>query len=475
MSCTRSIALALTLTWITSVAAAEPDVPALPDGVYTAIDTNLGKMVLRLYHDKVPFTVANFVGLAEGTTPWTDPKTGEKVTRPFYDGLTFHRVIDGFMIQGGCPLGNGMGDPGYKFDDEFEPSLNHDRAGILSMANSGANTNGSQFFITLAPTTHLNKRHSVFGEVVQGLEVLQAIGKVRTETADRPVEPVVMNSVRVLRVGASAQGFATAEHLATLQAEREAKLAVEREKNRKDVPDATGEVDGTRLPESISTPYATVKVRYVLIQHRGCQGGHNGLYYDANGAMEVGRRIAALARLRDANFTDLVAKYSDDKRRSEATLSGSRMQPFLKPLMNMQAGNVSDPIAAPMGVFVFEILETTEGSANSPAPAGGGDQVSCRHILLQFAGCQRTKSDRTEAEARAKIEEALAALEAGGDFAELAKQYSDCPSAASGGDLGTFGRGAMVADFEKTAFALQPGKYSEIIRTPFGFHIVYRY
>ena len=126
--------------------------------------------------------MANFVALAEGTKEWTDPATRAKASRPFYDGLIFHRVIADFMIQGGCPLGNGMGGPGYQFEDEFAPGLRHDKPGILSMANSGPNTNGSQFFVTLVPTPWLDNRHTVFGEVVEGMDVINAIGK----TADRP-------------------------------------------------------------------------------------------------------------------------------------------------------------------------------------------------------------------------------------------------------------------------------------------------
>ena len=135
-------------------------------GTYAHFLTNQGQFVIRLYDDVAPKTVANFVGLAEGTKAWKDPVTGQSVTRPFYDGLTFHRVIDGFMIQGGCPLGTGTGGPGYRFEDEFSPGARHGRAGILSMANAGPGTNGSQFFITLGATPHLDNRHSVFGEVV---------------------------------------------------------------------------------------------------------------------------------------------------------------------------------------------------------------------------------------------------------------------------------------------------------------------
>src|SRR5262245_7662525 len=127
--------------------------------------TSEGNFTIRLFDEEVPNTVANFVGLAEGSKEWTHPKSGQRMKRPFYDGLIFHRVIDGFMIQGGDPLGTGSGGPGYEFGDEFSPKLKHTKAGILSMANAGANTNGSQFFITLAATPWLDNKHSVFGEV----------------------------------------------------------------------------------------------------------------------------------------------------------------------------------------------------------------------------------------------------------------------------------------------------------------------
>src|ERR1051325_4046370 len=142
---------------------------------YANFETTLGNFSIELFDTKAPKTVANFVGLAEGTKEWKDPKTGERQTKPFYNGILFHRVIRGFMIQGGDRLGQGYGGPGYQFEDEFQPDLRHDRAGILSMANAGPNTNGSQFFVTLAPTPHLDRKHSVFGAVVQGLDVIEAI------------------------------------------------------------------------------------------------------------------------------------------------------------------------------------------------------------------------------------------------------------------------------------------------------------
>jgi peptidyl-prolyl cis-trans isomerase A (cyclophilin A) len=171
----------------------------LKPGTYAQFTTSMGNFTVLLFEQDAPKTVANFVGLAEGTKEWTDPKTGQKVKRGYYDGLIFHRIIDGFMIQGGDPLGVGTGGPGYQFEDEFSPKLRHSKEGILSMANSGKNTNGGQFFITLGPTPHLDKLHSVFGEVVEGMDVVRKIGKVKVGMNDKPVTPVTM-SVKIERV-----------------------------------------------------------------------------------------------------------------------------------------------------------------------------------------------------------------------------------------------------------------------------------
>jgi len=194
----KSLLVALTLLLsITSGFAA--DAPEKKGPLYATLKTSMGDIVVQLFEDKAPKTVANFVGLASGTKEWTDPKTGEKVKKPLYNGTIFHRVIPGFMIQGGDPLGSGMGGPGYRFEDEFHPDLRHTKGGILSMANAGPNTNGSQFFITLAPTLHLDGKHSVFGEVVKGQEVLLAIGNSPRDGRDRPIKDVVLKEVVISR------------------------------------------------------------------------------------------------------------------------------------------------------------------------------------------------------------------------------------------------------------------------------------
>jgi peptidyl-prolyl cis-trans isomerase A (cyclophilin A) len=166
---------------------------------YATFHTSLGDIVVKLFATQAPKTVRNFVELAEGKREWIDPETGEKTTRRFYDGLTFHRVISGFMVQGGCPLGTGTGGPGYRFEDEFHPELRFDRPYLFAMANAGPNTNGSQFFITVGPQPHLNMKHTIFGEVEDAAsqKVVDAISNVPTGSMDRPKEPVIVTSVDI--------------------------------------------------------------------------------------------------------------------------------------------------------------------------------------------------------------------------------------------------------------------------------------
>jgi peptidyl-prolyl cis-trans isomerase A (cyclophilin A) len=168
--------------------------------LYAHFTTSEGNFTARLFDAETPNTVANFTGLADGSKEWTDPRSGKKVKQPYFDGTVFHRVIDGFMIQGGDPLGQGTGGPGFTFADEFHPKLRHSKAGILSMANRGPNTNGGQFFITLAATPWLDNKHSVFGEVVQGMDVITKIGGTPTsKPGDRPVKPITVKSVTIER------------------------------------------------------------------------------------------------------------------------------------------------------------------------------------------------------------------------------------------------------------------------------------
>jgi peptidyl-prolyl cis-trans isomerase A (cyclophilin A) len=162
------------------------------------IETTAGKLTCTLFPDVAPIGVANFIGLAQGTKDWTNPIShAKKHGVPLYDGTIFHRVIPDFMIQGGCPQGTGTGGPGYKFADEFHPSLKHDKVGLLSMANAGPGTNGSQFFVTVAKTPWLDNKHSIFGEVIEGYDVVEKISKLPRSAGDRPVKEVKLNSVKI--------------------------------------------------------------------------------------------------------------------------------------------------------------------------------------------------------------------------------------------------------------------------------------
>ncbi|MDD5382936.1 MAG: peptidylprolyl isomerase [Candidatus Margulisbacteria bacterium] len=164
---------------------------------YATFDTSLGKIVCELFPTIAPLTVNNFVGLAKGTKEWTDPNTGEKVTKPLYNGTVFHRVIPNFMIQGGDPLGNGTGGPGYQFVDEFSDDLKFNKIGRLAMANSGPGTNGSQFFITVAETSWLDNHHTIFGQVIKGQDVVNKLANVARDESDRPLKEVSLKSVTI--------------------------------------------------------------------------------------------------------------------------------------------------------------------------------------------------------------------------------------------------------------------------------------
>jgi len=206
--------------------------PELGDGIYADIQTTQGDMLLQLEHGKTPITVANFVSLAEGNSPFvSDSLQGV----PFYNGLIFHRVIKDFMIQGGDPLGTGRGNPGYRFADEFHDSLRHDSKGILSMANSGPNTNGSQFFITHKATPWLDDRHTVFGKLIEGMEVLDTIATMETDPAtNRPLADVVIENLEILRNGKEAKAFDAIAIMKSFFEEEEQREA-EREQQRLDI------------------------------------------------------------------------------------------------------------------------------------------------------------------------------------------------------------------------------------------------
>ncbi len=186
----------------------------MQNGIYAKFNTTKGSILVKLTHDKTPGTVGNFVGLAEGQLENNVKKMGE----PYYDGIKFHRVIPDFMVQAGCPLGTGTGDAGYKFDDEFHPELKHDRPGVLSMANAGPGTNGSQFFITHIPTDWLDNKHTVFGHVIEGQDIVDAIEQGNT-----------IDSLEIIRVGDEAKNWNAIESFRTFEGSREKRIAAQKQ------------------------------------------------------------------------------------------------------------------------------------------------------------------------------------------------------------------------------------------------------
>lgn len=317
----------------------------LGDGMYAQMQTNKGLIVLKLFYDKTPRTVANFVGLAEGSKEWRDPDTQQLVKSKFYDGLKFHRVIKDFMVQGGDPLGTGAGGPGFKFRDEFHPQLKHDKPGILSMANSGPNTNGSQFFITHVATPWLNKKHSVFGEVEQGMDVVNNI-----------TQGDIILSLKILRVGEAAENFDSDSMIKKAEEEAQ-KLA---EKNKKTVPPLTGKADPSRIPQAGQPAIDKVAVDLMVIAYKGSHTPKENIYYDKEGALEIAQALVEVARQEGVDFAELNRQFTDfPQQRSLPILQQAdpQLPPFLKSAFNLKIGQISDPIDSPMGYLVLRRKE----------------------------------------------------------------------------------------------------------------------
>ncbi|MDO6819672.1 peptidylprolyl isomerase [Zobellia sp. 1_MG-2023] len=326
------------ITLVVLLSSCKSQYAELGDGVFADIHTSKGDIIVKLEYEKTPITVANFITLAEGKSPFvTDSLKGKK----YYDSLIFHRVIKDFMIQGGDPTGTGRGNPGYKFKDEFNDSLVHDRKGILSMANSGAATNGSQFFITHKETPFLNGRHTVFGHVVEGLDVVDSIANTETSqdpmTKDRPIEDVVMNSVEIVRNGKMAKKFDAVQVMTDYFAEEEAKIAVF-EKMKSDFKAALEEqkAKAEELPSGLKI--------LTLKEGEGPKptvGGQVLVYYA--GFLEDGT-------LFDSNYEDVATKYNKfDARRKqgggyepipmEYSPDASLIAGFKEGLLNMKIGD----------------------------------------------------------------------------------------------------------------------------------------
>ena len=410
--------------------------------------TSKGEIMLRLFYLRVPVTVSNFVRLSEGTKEWKDPVSGKTKKARYFDGLSFHRVSKDFMIQGGDPLGTGSGGPGYTFTDEFHPELKHNKPGILSMANAGANTNGSQFFITHVPTPHLDNKHSVFGEVVEGMNVVNAI-----EKGD------LIQTVTIIRKGESAKSFdpETAEKLI---AERNKELA---EKNKKVIPATTAKLDPAKILNSGQTDADEVSVEMLVVTYKGARTAKQNIYYDKPGAKKVAEKLTDLARRKGVVFADLINRFSDLPQQTKLPLLSSKqpnLSDFLKPAFKLKVGQISDPVDSAFGYLIFRRVAS--------------EAVTASHILITFEGALRATKKRNRKEAKKLAEKILKDLKNGIDFAELAHQHSDGPSGPKGGDLGRFTRGQMVPEFDQVVFNLELGAVSGVVETQFGYHIIKR-
>ncbi|MCP4126083.1 MAG: hypothetical protein GY753_03355 [Gammaproteobacteria bacterium] len=319
------------------VNAAEQD-----EGIFAEIVTNKGNITARLYYRQSPITVMNFIGLSDGTQKWQD-STGKERSTPLYQNLKFHRTRE-FMVQTGDPTGIGKGGPGYVFPDEIHPDLSHSKAGILSMANRGPHTNGSQFFITTKPAKWLDGKYTMFGEVVSGLDVVNQI-----VVDDR------MDSVSIKRVGEEAIAFdITKAHKYSDQI-----VERRRELNRKLLPNSVGELDPLRVPQEGQKPDASGMFDFIVIGHTEMADVERlgiDFYYNHRGAMKVAKELVRIARSKGADFTTLKQKYSDLKRKSEPRKvdNAPGMPAQLKGIFRLKPGQVSGPVDLPSGIYIFK-------------------------------------------------------------------------------------------------------------------------
>ncbi|HHN72692.1 MAG TPA: hypothetical protein ENK13_01255, partial [Thermopetrobacter sp.] len=293
-----------------------------------------------------PMTVLNFVTLAEGGSEWTDPRTGRPTRRPLYRDLVFHRVRD-FMIQTGDPTGTGRGGSGREFDDEFHPDLRFDRPGMVAMANRGPNTNSSQFFITTRPAPWLNDHHTIFGEVVSGLEVVRSIRQ-----GDR------LKGITIIRRGADARAFdaARAHELA------KARRAALRRAACKSVPEARAPLDPARVPKPDQPLRSPGSFEFLVIGHnqiRDLPRLGRVFCYDREEALKLARRLVRLARGRGVDFSDLVRRYTDMRHNTRAVnVARSPLDPVaLQQIFRLAPGQISDPVDLPGGIYVFRRLD----------------------------------------------------------------------------------------------------------------------
>ncbi len=429
------------------------------DGMYAEMVTSKGEILLRLHYDKAPMTVANFVALAEGANGLVQ-EAHKGLT--FYDGLTFHKLIPGVMIQAGDPKGTGNGGPGYRFHREGRGDLRHDRPGILSMLNDGAFSHGSQFFITLKATPRYDDKHTIFGEVMKGQTVVE-----RLEEGD------TLQRLLIRPQGKDAAAFDLVHHLEALEksvrtaeaeTRRAAKEAAERSRahaNRPELPKLTGKTDPERVPSADQPESEKIALEYLLVSHKDAVQPTGRPTYDQEEARRTARHLAALAREQGADFSKLSRKFSDSTEfripllvRS-ANTCGALLQCF-----RLKRGQVTDPIRTPKGFMVFKRVEL--------------QLIHVRHILISYEDAHGSTQSRTREEAKELAATILKRARQGEDFASLAGEYSDSNSAGNGGLIGEIARGTTVPAFDHAAFSLGVDEISNVTLSPSGYQIIQR-
>jgi peptidylprolyl isomerase len=318
---------------------------ATENGIFAQIHTGKGAITAKLFYKRAPMTVMNFVGLAEGAISWRATDKEPPTRTPLYKGLIFHVVKD-FMIQTGDPTGTGKGGPGYLFDDEFHPALTHARAGTLSMATRGRNTNGSQFIITTMPAPWLDYHNPVFGEVISGLDIAKKIAR-----GDR------LDDITIIRKGKEAKAFNPARaHVLADEVKARLKKAA-----KKTIPEATAPVDPVKIPGKDQPLVSPADFDFLVIAHTQMKVAAKlgrVFYYDRKGAIEAARKLVRLARGKGVDFKNLIARFSDMKR--DTTSRGVKDSPFapaaLKPIFRLKPGQISDPVDLPTGIYIFRRL-----------------------------------------------------------------------------------------------------------------------
>ena len=430
-----------------------------PEGLYAHMNTTKGKISFRLFYKKAPMTVANFVSLVEFGT---NPITGDGNSRPFYDGLTFHRIIPGIMVQGGDPKGNGFGGPGYEFEHEFHPDLRHDRPGILSMLNKGLNSSGSLFFITLKATPIFNNKHAVFGRIVEGQVVAE-----RLEKGDRIIH------ITIDREGEKANAFDLSHYLEQVRfSARQIEIAsdtyaemklkdVIKDRKKQDLPVLTGEIDPNKVPDKGQPEIDNVALSYLLVTYKGAVAAPGMPIYDRGEAKKVTRLLSEYAREKGVDFQTVIKEFSDSPDSSIPILKKTTMnKKKYSPVFRLLPGQISDPIETPRGFMLFKREKLI--------------LIKIRHILITFKGADKSNQTRTREQALNLANNIRKQAVAGENFAELARSYSDSISATDGGLIAEIARGQANPAFDIAAFSLNVNEVSEVTPTPAGFQIIKR-